>query len=660
MNDRYLKPVSHHLLVLSMLTIAVLSSVFLINRLWSLPLVWLVIPPDTLSLAQMATQLQIVPTMLMAILAGGVLGLASVLLQQLIKNPLVSDTTLSVGAGANMSLLLATLFLPSTAFVFGEFGLCFIGALFSLLLVFLMAKKGGMQANTLVLSGLVVNILFSSVAAFLTVFYSEAALSVMLWGAGSVLQSGYAGVWLLAGVLIFSLCVLMFMYRSLVIVSLDEEQAASLGVPVKAVQGGVLVMAALMVASVVSQLGMLSFVGLGAATLANMLSGSRLAHRLWSGFGYGALLLLIAQNATALLRSQLAFLLPEGVITGIFGSLLIIYLIIKSQKHSLEHSNAKKLLPRKIVWWRYVLLLIAVLMMALLIMPRQSQLGSLLIMNWAFIEEFRLSRTLFAMATGVLLSCAGVILQALTKNSMASPEVLGISSAAALGVVVMFVLAPMMGLAADIGVLIIGGTLGALLVCALLFILAKYLSPVHLLLVGIAISAFTSSILAVIKLAGDMRIQAILSWLAGTTYYASLDSGMWLIFLSVLLFVVAYLITKPLQIISLSDDVATSLGVSLKFYQLVVLTLVALMSSAATLAVGPLSFVGLMIPHLAQSLGAVRLREQLPLAALLGAVMMVLADYLGRYLIFPYEISMGVIASLIGGVYFIYLMMKNR
>ena len=120
------------------------------------------------------------------------------------------------------------------------------------------------------------------------------------------------------------------------------------------------------------------------------------------------------------------------------------------------------------------------------------------------------------------------------------------------------------------------------------------------------------------------------------------------------------MVIKPLEILSLGSGIARELGVSLSLYQTLILILVALLSTISTLAVGPLSFVGLMIPHLASTLGAVKLKRQIQLSAILGAGLMVIADWVGRYLIFPYEIPAGPIAAIIGGAYFLYLMLRIR
>ena len=116
---------------------------------------------------------------------------------------------------------------------------------------------------------------------------------------------------------------------------------------------------------------------------------------------------------------------------------------------------------------------------------------------------------------------------------------------------------------------------------------------------------------------------------------------------------------RPLRLLSLGSAVAGSLGLAVRSAESVLLLLVAMISAISTLAVGPLSFIGLMSPHLARRLGAVTPDRQLPVAALLGAGLMLLADWLGRYLVFPYEIGAGVIAALLGGVYFL-LLIRQR
>jgi len=146
-----------YMMVVFLLLLAGLSSYAVVHQLWHLNFLELFTPSFELSLSDMSIQLQILPTMLVALTCGGLLGLVSVLLQQLVKNTLASDTTLAVGSGANMALLIVTLFLPNLA-LGGHFWVAFVGALGSMALVFLLAAPSRMNPLVLVLGGLVTNI----------------------------------------------------------------------------------------------------------------------------------------------------------------------------------------------------------------------------------------------------------------------------------------------------------------------------------------------------------------------------------------------------------------------------------------------------------------------------------------------------------------------
>ncbi|MFW2176944.1 MULTISPECIES: Fe(3+)-hydroxamate ABC transporter permease FhuB [unclassified Moraxella] len=660
--------------LLLLVGLALFTASLVVQKTWQYPFASLFSPSQSLDLTQMVAQLQIIPTMLVAILAGGLLGVVSVLLQQLVKNTLASDTTLAVGTGAELALLLVTLFIPSFG-LYGSFSVAFIGSLMSMGLVFAISANSRMNPVVLILSGLVVNILLASLSALLLVFFSETAMGVMVWSSGNLTQSSWQTSQFLLAVSVVLPLVLVLLLKPLTLMSLDDRQAKSLGVPVTAVRLMVVAIVAVVTASVVSRVGMLSFVGLASASMVNVLAIRHVGWRLLAGFGFGAMLLWLTHNLVSLLMVWLAptpLNLPVGAFTGILGAGLIIWLVLRQSKQHIAHDESANFLTVKAkektlsFWLGMVAVLGVVAGVALCVAP--NALGASWQLTWqadiGVIEQFRLPRTLSAMATGVMLATAGVLLQSLTRNPMASPEVMGISSGSALGVVLAFVSMPVLlkvfgletGSNAEMGLLLLAGLVGAGLVLGLILWLARKLSPSYLLLVGVAISALMTGVLTLIKVSGDPRLQAMLSWLSGTTYHANPSSAWWLVSVAVVLFLVSFLTLKPLRVMSLNDSIARSLGVSIKRTEIGILTLVALLSTASTLAVGPLSFIGLMMPHLAMTLGAVRLPQQLALSALLGAGLMMVADWLGRYAMFPYEIPAGAIVSVIGGGYFLWLM----
>lgn len=643
-----------YMIVVFLMLLAVVSSYAVVHQLWHLPFLELFIPSFELSLSDMSIQLQILPTMLVALTAGGLLGLVSVLLQQLVKNTLASDTTLAVGSGANIALLIVTLFLPSLA-LGGSFWVAFVGALGSMAIVFLLAAPSRMNPLVLVLGGLVTNILLGAITALLLIYYAEETLNVMVWAAGSLTQNNWQVSAVLSIASVVAFISLIPLLKPLEIMSLDDRQAKSLGVPINLIRGLVVGLVALLTALVVSRVGPIGFIGLGAATLVNVFSVRRIGYRLLLGYVFGALLLWITSNATTLLQHYLSLNIPADAMTAILGAPLVIWLIVSQSRQHTDEVIPTLVSERRdthLMCWSIALILLLIGVLIFTATSNGWQLSTL----GHLIVDFRLPRTLSAAATGIMLATAGVLLQTLTRNPMASPEVLGISSGSAIGVVLAFVFLPSFGYTG----IILSGLLGAFIVLSLILWLARRINPAYLLLVGVAIAALMGGLLSLVKISGDQRLQAVLSWLSGSTYLASPETAWILVGLAFILFLLSFMVIKPLEILSLGSGIARELGVSLRLYQSLVLILVALLSTISTLAVGPLSFVGLMIPHLASTLGAVKLKRQIQLSALLGAGLMVIADWIGRYLIFPYEIPAGTIAAIIGGAYFLYLMRRIK
>lgn len=643
-----------YLMVVFLIVMAVVSSYAVVHQLWNLPFIELFTPSFDLSLTDMSIQLQILPTMLVASTAGGLLGLVSVLLQQLVKNTLASDTTLAVGSGANIALLLVTLFFPSFN-LGGSFWVAFIGAISSMAIVFILAAPSRMNPLVLVLGGLVTNILLGAIAALLLIYYAEESLNIMVWAAGSLTQNNWQVSVALTIASVVAFISLMPLLKPLEIMSLDDRQAKSLGVPVNLIRGLVIGLVAILTALVVSRVGPIGFIGLGAATLVNVFSVRHIGYRLLLGYGFGALLLWITSNVTTILQHYLSLNIPADAMTALLGAPLVIWLIMMQSRQHTEELAPTLVSERRethLLAWSIALVLLIGSILVFTATANGWQLNAV----WDLIVDFRLRRTLSAAATGVMLATAGVLLQTLTRNPMASPEVLGISSGSAIGVVLAFIFLPSFGYTG----IVLSGLLGASIVLCLILWLARRVNAAYLLLVGVAIAALMGGVLSLVKISGDQRLQAVLSWLSGSTYLASPETAWLLVAFAAALFLLSFMIVRPLEILSLGSGIARELGVSLRLFQSLILILVAALSTISTLAVGPLSFVGLMIPHLATTLGAVQLKRQLQLAAILGATLMVIADWLGRYIIFPYEIPAGTIAAIIGGAYFLYLMRRIR
>ena len=632
--------------------LAFITSAVWLALVWHWPWADLWRDPDTLPLAQAAVQMAVLPEIAAAFLAGGLLALASTALQQVVHNPLASDSTLAVAGGAQLALMLVTLFFPAAG-LFGSFWVAFAGAVAAMLLVLLVAGAGGANALALILAGLLANMVFAAIAAVISQFYSDLLLGIMVWGAGSLLQDGWATVTALLWTSLAAALALALLYRPLTLLALDDEQARRLGAPVGLLRLLVLLLAAGVTAQVVSRLGVISFAGLAGASVAHLLRVRAMGARFALSFLAGGLLLLVVDSLLNIAGHFLGTLLPAGALCGVLGAPFLIFLVLRQRKSAqgfVREAPPSAPSPR-LASWRTPLLGLAVLL-ALLVLSQGFTAGA---DGWGWhwqdelILDHRLPRSLSAMAVGIMLACAGVLLQTLTRNPMASPEVLGISSGVALAVIAAFLAFPALGS----GGLLLAGAGGALAVAVLVLWLARRLQPAWLLVTGVAIAALMQGVMTVVQLSGNPQLQSVLSWLSGSTYYARPYTAPLLVLLALGLLAGALLCLKPLRLLALGETVAGSLGLAVRRSHSVLLVLVALMSAVATLAVGLLSFIGLMTPHLARRSGAVSIDKQLPVAALYGATLMLVADWLGRYLIFPYELGAGVLASLLGGGYFL-------
>ena len=204
--------------------------------------------------------------------------------------------------------------------------------------------------------------------------------------------------------------------------------------------------------------------------------------------------------------------------------------------------------------------------------------------------------------------------------------------------------------------LVLVGTGGALAALGVLLLVNRRsgFRPERLLLSGVAITALFDAVRAIVLAGGDPRGQQVIAWLSGSTYYVDLAAAIAVAGAAGVLMLASQPFTRWLDILPLGAPTARALGIGLDSARLSLLLLVALLTACATLVVGPLSFVGLLAPHMARLMGFARARIHLVGAALIGALLMTAADWLGRQLLFPQEIPAGLVASLVGGSYFLW------
>lgn len=274
------------------------------------------------------------------------------------------------------------------------------------------------------------------------------------------------------------------------------------------------------------------------------------------------------------------------------------------------------------------------------------------------IYNLRLSRTLVALMVGVALAISGTIFQGLTRNPLADPGIIGINAGASLAAVTVIVLFP----SAPIYTLPLAALVGALLMSVLIYSLAwnKGSSPVLLVLMGIGLSAIASAFTSLLITFGDIyNVSDALVWLAGSVYGRTWEQVFsflpWLIVFAP----TALLLARHLNALNLGDDVAKGLGTRVEWERGLLVLVGAALAGAAVATAGNIGFVGLIAPHIGRQLVGANHQSLIPTSALLGGMIVVIADFLGRTLFAPIEIPCGVVTAAVGAPYFLYLLIRN-
>ena len=620
----------------------------------AMPLQTWLLPADSLSLEALVIQANVLPRLTMAMLAGGVLAVCGVLLQQLTRNPLAADNTLAISSGAQIALLVVTLFFPNLLLWRADVW-AFLGALCSMALVLTLAYKNGLNPVRMILAGLILNLYLGSFSMTLMLFYSEEARSIMQWSSGSLVQDGWQDVQGLATRALLAFVAIAVLAKPLSMLGLGDEQAQSLGVPVMPLRLGGLLIAAFLSASVVSMVGMMGFAGLAAAAASKHIGLRTFSAQAIAAFFIGALLLLLTDSVLQNIELQTGWLLSTGAITAFIGAPLLLWLIFRSlpkplvQNHK-EYAHIAPFSRPTIV----IMMVLAVVVLLVSLWVAQDANGWHVNLNWdAWL--LRYPRLLMAAAAGIMLATAGVILQRMTLNPLASPELLGISAGTAAGVFV----AVLLGISAGVQVWLCGIAAAITTLAAILFVNRNSgLQPERILLTGMAIAALFDALINVFLAAGDPRAQAVLVWLSGSTYQATPLLANTLIVLAVCLLILSLPLARCLGLLSLGSPMAQALGLNVALTQKGLVVLAAILTALSTLMLGPMCFVGLWAPHLAKFLGFHKPLHQLLAAAVIAVIAMVFADWLGRQIVYPYEIPAGLMATLLGGAYFFRLMRK--
>ncbi len=600
------------------------------------------------------------PRLAICLLAGAALGLAGTLMQQVLRNPLASPTTLGVASGAQLALMMVTLLAPSWLLI-GREWIAMAGGSLAMGLVFALAWRRQLNPVVIVFAGLVINLYLAAISMGLLLFFQEELKGLLVWGSGSLAQNSWSGVGYLLPRLLLAAMLAVVLVRPLAVLELDDASARSLGVSLKHLRFAGLGLAVFITACVVSVVGLIGFIGLAAPAMVRLLGVRKLAQRLLWAPILGALLLAATDLLLQTLSRFWPVLIPTGAMTALLGAPLLLWLIPRlGIKQSAPKANSSLQLARHPAPTRLVGLMVlglaAAVIASLLFGQGMGGWGWPSWLRWQAQLEWRLPRTLAAGAAGVLLALAGTLLQRVSNNPMASPELLGVSGGTFMGVIAAALLLP----ALPLPMMLLGGLVGAF-ACLLLLVFINRrngFQPERILLSGIAITALFEPLQAIALANGDLRVQQLLSWMSGSTYYVTQPVALALVVLALLMLAACLLVSRWLDLMPMGPAVATALGIHLGRAQLTILLLVAVLTASATMVIGPLSFAGLLAPHLARLMGLVRARWHLLGAAGCGALLMVSADWIGQQILFPQEVPVGLVSTLLGGAYFMWCLRR--
>lgn len=277
--------------------------------------------------------------------------------------------------------------------------------------------------------------------------------------------------------------------------------------------------------------------------------------------------------------------------------------------------------------------------------------------NVATIFDLRFPRIFIAMLGGAATAVSGVLLQAVMKNPLADPGIIGVSSGASLAAVLITAFFPALYFFTPLFAFI-GGMIAFLLVYSLSY--KGGLSPLRIILVGVAVNAMFTGLMSAFNSGTGSNYSGVASIVNANITMKTWDDFQTLAVYAVIGLAASFFVTGQCNLLALEDKTARSLGVNVTRSRIVISVIAVLLAGISTAVIGPISFLGLIVPHIARLLVGSNHKVLIPYTILLGAFTLLLADTVGRTIAAPYEISASIIMSVVGGPFFILLLRRSK
>lgn len=598
------------------------------------------------------------PRLAMTLMVGATFGLIGSLMQQLTQNNLTSPLTLGSSSGAWLALVIVNIWFSSDVSLYSSFA-AMLGALLAFGFVILIAGIRNMMGLPLVVSGMVVNILLGAIATALITLNSQFAQNIFMWGAGNLAQDGWQKtVWLLP-LLSPIIVIVIFAPRILTLFKLGHDGAQARGLSVIPAFLFFIILATWLVSVTITTVGVISFIGLLAPNVVRRLGILSARQELLASSVMGMVLLLVADNGAIAVSNYFNIVVPTGVMTAAIGAPLLIWFSRRALTAQDQLTIGLLSTRKKLAVTTLIILFVALIVgiaVSLLLHTDGTQFYWHLptSLQW----ELKWPRILTAIFAGLALSIAGVLLQRIIYNPLASPDILGVSSGATAALVLTSLLLGTVIQTSSWGIALIG----SLLVLGILLILGKryQYAPASLILTGICLTATLEALVQFFLAQGTLSSYRILLWLSGSTYRVAGSQAITFALAVALLSLLTVCLNRWLVLLSIGRSFAQGRGLNAQKANILLLILVALLCALVTSTIGPIAFVGLVAPHMAFLLGATKAKQQLIVGGLIGAVLVLWADWLGQVIIYPTQIAAGIFVSILGGGYFLLLMAINK
>ncbi len=272
------------------------------------------------------------------------------------------------------------------------------------------------------------------------------------------------------------------------------------------------------------------------------------------------------------------------------------------------------------------------------------------------VYKMRLPRNILAALVGANLAVAGILLQSVMKNPLADPGITGVSTGASVAAIIILLLAPKYT-----NILPIVAFVGGAIACILVFLMAykNGIKPGRIVLAGVAVNTILGGVISFLSTMYSDRIQSAMLWLNGSLATKTWADVNMLFGYSIVALIVSLLLIRSANVLQLGDEAATNLGFNVNLTRLLISGVAVFLAAISTSVVGVISFVGLIVPHISRMIMGSDHKYTIPFSMVLGSIVLLVADTLGRTIGGAIEIPVGVIMSIVGGPFFLYLLRKR-